>query len=202
MKRFLFMAVLVIATTFTTNAQVVVANNYESPVTSADGQTVSTGGGSEDEHETFGYVGLQYYNFSDYHDFSNYGISYSLTTPNGFGLDLAFRAQFKSHGNFNTDFLLNYSFCLWNQNANQLLVTLAAGPSMRTQDEVKGVNNKGKLEYEDSKTAFDAVINPSLTVKLSQFVLFGGYFYWAPKFKFDKDKGATGGFNIGVGYSF
>lgn len=196
MKR-LFLSALV-ATVFLmgTNAQNVIKNDYSSPITGADGQSTTS---SDDEAESFGYAGIMYYGFDG---FDNWGIFYGITSPNGLGLDAGLRAQFKSHGNFNGDVLLNYSFGLWSQNNNQVLLTLAAGPSIRTYDEIEGVDNKGKLKYKSGKTAFDGIINPRLTIKFGKIVVTGGYFYWAPKFKFSKDDGATGGFNIGLGYSF
>ena len=197
MKKLFLSAFMTMAFLFGASAQTVITNDYGSPITGADGQNSSTS--SDDEQESFGYAGLMYYGFDG---FENYGIFYGITTPNGVGFDAALRAQFKSHGNFNTDLFINYSFGLWSQNDNQLLLTLAAGPSMRTYDEVKGVNKYGNVEYDSGKTAFDGVINPRLTIKFGRLVLTGGYFYWAPKFKFSKDDGATGGFNVGLGYSF
>ena len=112
------------------------------------------------------------------------------------------RAQFKDHGNFNFDLLFNYSFGLWKQDSNQLLLTLAAGPSLRTQDEISGFDKRGNIEYNSDKFFIDAVVNPRLTVKFGKIYITGGYFYWAPKFKFSKDDGATGGFNIGIGIAY
>lgn len=196
MKKLLLSALMATVFLMGTNAQNVITNDYSSPITGADGQSTTS---TDDEAESFGYAGLMYYGFDG---FDNWGIFYGFTSPNGLGLDAGLRAQFKSHGNFNGDILLNYSLGLWSQNNNQVLLTIAAGPSIRTYDEIDGVDKKGNLKYSSGKTAFDGIINPRLTIKFGKIVVTGGYFYWAPKFKFSKDDGATGGFNIGLGYSF
>lgn len=197
MKKIIFSAFIALIAFVSTNAQDVITNNYDSPITSADGQSVNTN--STEEDESFGGLGLMYYSFDG---FENYGLNSNYTNPNGVGLDFGVRAQFKDHGNFNFDLLFNYSFGLWKQDSNQLLLTLAAGPSLRTQDEISGFDKRGNIEYNSDKFFIDAVVNPRLTVKFGKIYITGGYFYWAPKFKFSKDDGATGGFNIGIGIAY
>lgn len=197
MKKILFMAINAMFAFVSTNAQDVITNDYESPITSVNGQSASTNN-TEDE-ESFAGFGLMYYSFDG---FENYGLNVNGVNPNGFGLDVGFRAQFKDHGNWNGDILFNYSFALWKQDSNQLLLTLAAGPSMRFQDEISGFDKKGNIEYSKDKLFFDAVVNPRITVKFGKIYITGGYFYWAPKFKFSKDDGATGGFNVGIGVTY
>lgn len=194
MKKLLFTALMATAFLFSANAQTVISNDYGSPITGADGQSASQD--SDDEAEAFGYVGLMFYSFDG---FENYGLFFGNTNPNGLGLDFAVRASFKEHGNVNTDIMFNYSIGLVEKSSTQVAVTLALGPSLRMQDEIKGVDKKGNLEWEKSKIFCDCVINPKLTVRIDKVVISAGYFYWAPKFKFSKDDGATGGFNIGLG---
>lgn len=197
MKKLLLSAIMATVFLLGTNAQTVITNDYGSPITGADGQDASQN--KEEEKESFGAIGLMFYSFDG---FENYGLFATHINPNGVGMDFALRANFKDHGNFNADILINYSFDLWSQNSNQLLLTLAAGPSLRTQDQLKGIDSRGKLEYDEGKFFVDCIINPRITVKFGKFVLTGGYFYWAPKFKFTKKDGATGGFNVGLGYDF
>ena len=197
MKRLLFTAVMATAFFFGTSAQTVINNDYSSPITGADGQGVSQSSGDEAESYSYGAVG-----FYSFDGFENWGIAYGGINPNGIGLDFAFRMNFKEHGNFNVDVLLNYSVGLVSNGSTQVALTFALGPSFRTQDELKGVNSKGNLEWENGKFFCDGVVNPRLSVKLGKLALSAGYFYWAPKFKFSKDDGATGGFNCSLGLSF
>ena len=197
MKRLLFTAVMATAFFFGTSAQTVIYNDYSSPITGADGQGVSQS--SDDEAESYSYGAVGFYSFDG---FENWGIAYGGINPNGIGLDFAFRMNFKEHGNFNVDVLLNYSVGLVSNGSTQVALTFALGPSFRTQDELKGVNSKGNLEWENGKFFCDGVVNPRLSVKLGKLALSAGYFYWAPKFKFSKDDGATGGFNCSLGLSF
>ena len=197
MKRLLFTAVMATVFFFGTSAQTVINNDYSSPITGADGQGVSQS--SDDEAESYSYGAVGFYSFDG---FENWGIAYGGINPNGIGLDFAFRMNFKEHGNFNVDVLLNYSVGLVSNGSTQVALTFALGPSFRTQDELKGVNSKGNLEWENGKFFCDGVVNPRLSVKLGKLALSAGYFYWAPKFKFSKDDGATGGFNCSLGLSF
>ncbi|MBR1547596.1 MAG: hypothetical protein IJ637_02575 [Prevotella sp.] len=197
MRKLFLSAAMAMAFLCGANAETIVTNDNAAASLGVDNVNATTG--ADDDSESFGYGGLLYYGFDD---FENYGLTFGMLNPNGFGLDIALRAQFKDHGNFNGDFLFNYSFALMSKNSNQVLLTLALGPSMRTYDEVKGFDSRGNIEWNRNKTAFDGVINPRLTIKLGRVVLMGGYFYWAPKFKFNKDDGATGGYNVGLGISF
>lgn len=178
------------------NSQILTTNNEsDENATNTNVQNVVTV--NDDEKHDFSYFGLVYYGFDG---FSNYALSGGGVNPNGFGYDLAFRVNFEEHGNKSWDILPNYSFGLMRKGPNQLAITIAAGPSIRLQDEFAGIDKSGKAKY-DFKTSVDAIINPKLTVKLGHLTLYGGYFYWAPKFKFSKNDGATGGFNIGIFYS-
>lgn len=197
MKKLLFSVLMASMYIVGVNAQNVITNNYGTPITGADGQSINSG--DEGEDESFGYAGLMYYGFDGG---ENYGIFASSVNPNGVGSDYALRAQFKSHGNVNTEFLINYSFGLWAQDSNRLLFTVALGPSFRCYDKIEGIDKNGKVEYSSGSFACDGIVNPRLTIKFGKLAITGGYYYWAPKFKFSKDDGATGGFNIGLGYVF
>jgi hypothetical protein len=197
MKRLLFTAFMATAFLFGANAQTVISNDYSSPITGADGQGVSQS--SDDEAESYSYGAVGFYSFDG---FENWGITYGGINPNGIGLDFALRMNFKKHGNFNADVLLNYSLGLVSKGSTQVALTLAFGPSFRTQDEFKGFNDKLKEEWDTGKFFCDGVLNPRLSIKMGKLALSAGYFYWAPKFKFSKDDGATGGFNCSLGLSF
>ena len=146
--------------------------------------------------EGFGTVGLMYYGFDG---FEEYGVYLGGAIPNNFSYEMGLRHYFISHGHTNMDIMLNYSFGLWLQDTNQLLFTLNVGPSMRIYDQPTDKVIGETVHYE-TKFACDCAINPRITVKLGKFSLTGGFFYWAPKFKFNKDDGATSGFNVGIGY--
>ena len=142
-------------------------------------------------------AGLGYYSFDG---FDNYGFVVQGTKMNGIGIDMALRANFEDHGNYNVDFGINYTFGLYQKNDLDLFLTLAAGPSFRTQDQYDGLDKHGNIKYKE-KFMVDAFLNGRLGVRYKKFILSGGYFFWAPKFKFGKDYKADG-FNVSLSYCF
>ncbi len=52
-------------------------------------------------------VGLGYYGFNG---MENYGITIQGYNVNGVSIDMALRANFEDHGNYNCDFGVNYTF--------------------------------------------------------------------------------------------
>ena len=151
---------------------------------------------SNSDDEGFGTIGLMYYGFDG---FENYGVYYGGSVPNKVSFEMGVRHLFEKHGHFNMDIMLNYSFGLWSQDSNKLLLTINAGPSVRNYQEPTGNSIGGNDQYKD-KYSVDGVFNPRITLKLGKISLTGGYFFWAPKFKFDKKNGAQNGFNVGLGY--
>ena len=193
MKKIFSVAILTIAFGLTANAQTVITNDYGSQTSASSTQRFS----DDDETEAFSWAGVSYYSFDG---FENWGIDAHNVTPNGLGMDFGARINFEKNGNFNWDLGFNYSFGLWNNNDMNLLLTLAAGPSFRSQTVSEYNEKNGKIE-EKSKFYIDCFINPRLSFKASKFVVTAGYYFWAPKFKFGKDYKADG-FNVGVGYVF
>ena len=175
------------------NAQSLIKNDYSS--TSATATTKTT---ESDKVESCSSMGLSYYSFDG---FENWGLNVvNGVEPNGWFFDLIVRAQFKEHGNYNGDLLLNYSFLLSHSENATAFLKIAFGPSLRVQDQAK-LNSKGNLKWEE-KCFCDAVFKPTLGVKLGKIVLEAGAMYWAPKWKFSKDDGAVWGFTGGIGYAF
>ena len=86
MKRLLFTAVMATAFFFGTNAQTVINNDYSSPITGADGQSVSQS--SDEESESWSYGAVGFYSFDG---FENWGLTYGGINPNGIGIDFALR---------------------------------------------------------------------------------------------------------------
>lgn len=186
MKKIMIFALMVLAISFSANAQIVVANNYDSPISGAADV-------EEDDDVELGIVGITYYNFDG---FENWGISGTRINPNGLGMDFGMRMNFEKHGNLSWDLGLNYSFKLVNNASTKAFLTLAAGPSLRTQDQID--LETGEWE---SKFLFDAFANARMAACFDRFYASIGYFLWAPKFKFDGDYRADG-FNITLGYVF
>ena len=153
---------------------------------------------TDDYDDVISQYGLMFYGFDG---FENYGLTMGFRHQSGLGFEAAVRSQFKKHGNKSSDWLIHYTPCILSKGRNSLFLSLAAGPSLRLQDDVKGIKNNGDIEWE-SKFTCDGVVNPRLIIKIGRVMLSGGYFYWAPKFKFNKDDGATDGYNIGLAYTF
>ena len=177
MRKFLFTVLCMVVCSIGLNAQNVITNNYDYNSTSVEDV-------NDDERVTFSTVGLSYYSFDN---FENFGLSLANLTPNGFGMDIAFRMNFKKHGNYNSDLGINYSFEAWKKDKMKLLITLAAGPSLRSQDEYNFDDDK----YKD-KLFVDCYLNGRVTFKYDRFAVTAGYFYWAGKCKFKKGYKADG----------
>lgn len=138
---------------------------------------------AESENKAFATVGASFYSFDN---FENYGISMHGYNPNGISMDLNLRMNFKSHGNVNADLGINYSFQLWEKENANLLLTAAAGPSYRSQDEARYNEKENKIEWKE-KSFFDLFINPRLAFRYKKVAISAGYFLWATKFKFSKE---------------
>lgn len=196
MKRF-YLTVLV-ATVFLlgANAQTVIKNDYSTSESSAEDQNTS----KEAEEESIVSMNLVYYGFDDY---SNYGLSDYFINPNGVGMDLNIRMNFKEYGNYSFELGPNYSFKLWGQNKTKLFLTAAVGPSVRMADALKiTTDSKGKVHKESvTKVKFDMFANVRLTFNAGRLVLSAGYFMWSPEFKFG-EKSRMDGFNVALGYAF
>lgn len=147
------------------------------------------------ESTTFSAIGLGYYGFDG---MENYGFTMQGYKVNGVSIDLALRANFEDHGNYNIDFGFNYTFGLYQKDDIGLYLTLAAGPSLRNQDQFDGFDKYDNPRYKD-KFMVDGFVNGRLSVKYKAIMLSGGYYYWAPKFKFGKDYKADG-VNVALAY--
>ena len=160
-------------------------------------------------------MGLGYYTFDG---FENWGLFGSYMKANACGFDLGYRGNFDDrHGNFNFDLGINYSFELYSKDKNKIFFTLAAGPSFRLQDEFKGIKTittthkkpftnetyettRTEEQWDEDQFNMDAYLNARLTIQLNNIILSGGYFYWAPEFKFGSDYKADGwAFSLGLG---
>lgn len=190
MKNLVIMTLLSLVTFMNVNAQTVIKNNYNS--------TTTENSTEQSTSDSFGSFNFQYMSFDG---FDNYGIADHFINPNRVGGEFGIRANFERHGNCNIDLGINYSFELTNKNDCSAYLILAAGPSLRMQDKFDGLNKYGKITYKDGFFV-DGYINPRLSIKYSHIVASVGYFYWAPKFKFSKNDGATGGLSLAIGYAF
>ena len=196
MKKFFLSAIMVSMFLFGANAQTVIVNDYSSPITGADGQTITT----DDEEESLGIINLVYYGFDG---FENYGISDYFINPNSIGFEFNIRANFEKYGNYNFDLGPNYSFKLWGKDNMKLFLTASVGPSFRMQDipEFSYTSNGNLKEERSTKYKFDLYANARLAFNAGHFNISAGFFLWAAEFKFDKEYKADG-FNIALGYSF
>lgn len=187
MKKLVIVTLLSLITIMNVNAQTVIKNNYNS--TSTENSTEQT------TSDMFGSYNFQYMSFDG---FDNYGLSGHFIFPNRIGGEYCVRSSFEAHGNVNCDLGINYSFELTNKNDFSAYLILAAGPSLRIQDEFDGFDKRGDIKY-DEGFFVDGFINPRLSIKYSHIFVSVGYFYWAPKFKFSKNDGAIGGLSLAIG---
>lgn len=183
MKKLLFL-LMALCTMSMANAQEVV-NNYDNIGTLDDYDA--------DEKESFGSLGLGYFS---YDGFENFGITANTYTYNGFGMGLNARMNFKKHGNYNSDFLFNYSLGVYQQDKVKVLLTGELGPSLRSQS----VYDLKEEKYKD-KLFIDGFVGAKATLKYDKFILSVGYHLWALKFKFSEGYKADGIY-AQIAYSF
>ena len=188
MKKFLI-SLFIAASVLLVSAQTVIRSDYSKAPTRVDKVKES-----KNDYETFFPVQFVFLTFDGG---NNYGIAVSQYTPNGIGFDWLTRASFKEYGNYNTDLAVNYTFPLAQNNDLFLFLTASIGPSLRIQDVYDFQKDEDK-----TKLFIDGIINPRLLLKYKKFSLGAGYFYWAPKFKFSKKDGGTGGLSLSIGYEF
>lgn len=163
--------------------------------------------------ETMGLAGVSYYGFDG---FDNWGIAIQSIKPNDISGELALRTNFDDHGNYNLDLGINYSFALLTSGDVKLYLTAAAGPSFRLQDEYKGTEtvvkqhnslalgkyttSYDKENWDTNNFYVDCYLNARVTIVYKSIAISGGYYYWAPEFKFGK-KYKADGFVASVGFS-
>lgn len=185
----LFISLFIAASALLVNAQTVIRSDYSSSPT-----RVETVKESNNDYETFS---PSQFIFLTFDGFNNYGIGISQYTPNGIGGDWFVRAAFEKYGNINQDIAVNYTFSLAQNDDLYLYLTASIGPSLRIQEVYDFQKDEDK-----TKLFIDGIINPRLLLKYKKFSLSAGYFYWAPKFKFSKKDGGTGGLSLSIGYEF
>lgn len=179
MKKIFISAFMAVVFSIAGNAQTVISNNYGSPITGADGQSIH----DSDDQEAIGYYGLGYYS---YDGAENYGLSLGQYTFNGFGGGLNFRSNWKfgEHENMmNWDVLLNYSLGAYSNENVKVLITPEIGPSFGLRS---AYNSKGEID--DDQFFIDGFVGLKATVVYNKIVLSLGYHMWAPKWKFGKEK--------------
>ena len=192
MKKY-FISLFMAASVLLVNAQTVIRSDYSG--TSTRVETVKE---SNNDYETFC---SEQFVFLTFDGGNNYGIGASWYTPNGVGFDWIMRAECKTHGNFNQDFCVNYTFPLSQNNDLALFLAAGIGPSLRMQS-IEEYDFDLQKTKDKTKWYIDGVINPRLLLKYKKATFSAGYFYWAPQFKFSKDDGGMGGLSLSLGYQF
>lgn len=177
MKKKFMCAFMALAFCIGINAQTVITNNYDSPITGADGQSID----DDDDAEGIAYAGLTVY------EGPAFALNFRGQNWNALGFELNLMTG-KDFENFESNINLNYSFGLWKDSDKMLLLTLAAGPSL----------NFYKIN-DENKMACNLYVNPYMTFKINRFVLSAGYSLCFAKWDFDNRGDA---FHVGVGYCF
>lgn len=180
MKKFFISAFMALTFSIAGNAQTVISNNYGSPITGADGQSIN-----DDDEETLSSVSITYY------EGPSFGLNFRGQSWNGTGMELNFLTD-KSFETFEANLNINYSLGLWKDSDRMLLFTLAAGPTLRYYKDYEGNEEK-------SKFCSNLMIDPYFTFKINKIYISAGYALAFAKWKF-KDRGEA--FHIGLGYSF
>ena len=203
MKKFLLSSALVVLGFSISTAQIVKQSEEQT-----SNQPIKT------NKNSIGYFGVSYFTFDG---FENWGLSLGSLKSNDFGFDGNLRTNFETHGNYNVDLGPNFSFGLYSKDKSNIFLTLGAGLSIRMQDEYKGSEVVEKQHHslalgnytttytvenwDENKFFFDAYLNARLTITYDWLAISGGYFYWAPKFKFGSDYKCDG-WMISIGGNF
>ena len=174
MKKILFV-VMMFAFGLNASSQVVISNDYGSPIQGAEGQKIT----EDDEEEMLSCIGVMYYGFKGTAD---YGFGGYFLNPNGVGFEFAARSdlKFNDYSHLSFDLGINYSFKLVSNDNMKLLLTLAAGASVRNQSYVEySYNSKGSAsENKKEKFYFDGFVNPRISFAVGKVLLSAGYYYW------------------------
>lgn len=191
MKKLFLTALVALGFSIGINAQTVISNNYGSPITGADGQSVN----GYDDKEAISFYGLGYY---AYDGSENYSFSFGTYTFNGFGMGINLRSNLKfeeGENSYSGDLLLNYSFGAYSNDDVKVLLTPEIGPSIG----YRSVYDFDDGEVKD-KLFIDGFVGVKATVVYKKIVLSAGYHIWAPKWKFGKEK--ADGFYAQIGLNF
>ena len=129
--------------------------------------------------------------FYSYEHGENYGLNLNKYTFNGLGFGVNLRSslkfQWERPTSVSADFLLNYSFCAYQQDDIRLLVTPEFGPSVGY-----------RLTGQNHKVSADGFVGIKATLVYKKIALSAGYHMWAPKWKFGKEK--ADGFYAQLGF--
>lgn len=177
MKRFFISAFMAMVFGISINAQTVITNDYGSPITGADGQSIN----DDDDTEGFGSLSLTYY------DSSIFGLNFRGQNWDAMGFELNFLTD-DSFGVLIGNININYSIGLWKASEKKFLLTLAAGPTLNTYK-----------DGSDTKTNSSLFLDPYLTFKVNKFTISAGYAFMFNKWKFE-NPGKS--FHFGIGYCF
>lgn len=168
MKKSFLLAVLAAVLSMSTNAQVVIRNDFGTPVGNADDlnsdvnwswnddyhRTGNRGNIYEDDYDyddPYFFGGLSWYNNKTYNVF---GLNGGYLSWNKFGLDASWSADVEIKAFMDINISGNYSLGLWKTGSSMGMLTFALGPSYRT---VK--------EGNDTKGYFDVVADPRLIIR-------------------------------------
>lgn len=190
MKKVFLLAFMALAFCVGSNAQTVISNNYGSPISGADGQSMEV-----DEKESASFWGLGYYS---YDGGENYGLGGGMYTFNGIGYTFGVRSnlKFSDHQNtLNWDLLLNYSLGAYSNDDVKVLITPEIGPSLG----MRSVYDYDDGEIKDDRFFIDGFVGLKATVVYKKMVLSAGYHMWAPKWKFGKEKADGFYVQLGIG---
>lgn len=209
MKRTILTLLFPALLTVYTNAQVVISNDYGTPVGQAGdlnddvdwrwnddyhrSQTAAQGNSSYssaiDYEDPFMYAGLSWYNTTGTNTF---GLNVGYLRWNGLGADfnVSTDESFKNFWDFNLN--INYAFGLWNNDSSAGMITFAVGPSFYTS----------KTGDDGSESTFNLVTNPRFTIRVNHILFNLGYRIQFNKFKFKKENTSDAVMHFGIAYCF
>ena len=206
MKKSILIAIFAVALGINTNAQVVISNDFGTPVGNADDLNSDVNwswnddyhrqrGGSnvyEDDYDyddPYFYVGASWYLNKATNSF---GINGGYQRWNNFGgeLNVMTDQSFQAFYDFNLG--VNWSFGLWKTGSSMGILTFAIGPSFFMY----------KAEDDSYKNQVDFVVDPRLVVRVNHILISAGYQQRFYKFKLTKENTADPMFHLGLAYCF
>lgn len=205
MKRVILSAFMAALLSMNANAQVVISNDFGTPVGNADdlnsdvnwrwnddyhrgGNSFSFNDDDYDYDEPFFFAGASWYLDSSTNVF---GINGGYMGYNRLGGEINIVTDQSFDNNWDFGAAVNYSLGIWKTGSSMGILTFAVGPTYHLYKTTAG--NEGQC---------DIIVDPRLSVRVNHILITAGYQQRFNKCKFTKEYTADPMFHLGVAYCF
>lgn len=205
MKKLLLLSIVAVLG-MNASAQVVISNDFGTPVGSADdlnsnvnwswndnyhrgsNGSFSVGGDDYDYDDPFFYAGASWYLDKSVNAF---GVNGGYTGWNQLGGEVNIATDETFDDNWDFGVAVNYSFGLWKTGSSMGVLIFAIGPSYHMYKQ--GTGTEGQA---------DLIVDPRLSVRVNHILITAGYQQRFGKFHLTKEYTADPMFHLGIAYCF